>query len=114
MELESENTKKENVILSGWSWIKGIGATIMAKMDDIAKQTKKLAKEDPRKSIHSLKVGLTLTLVSLFYYFQPLYSNFGVSAMWAVTTVVVVFEFTVGKFPCILFLKIVSMYQSLN
>ncbi|XP_073023888.1 aluminum-activated malate transporter 2-like [Primulina eburnea] len=96
MEMESENTKKKSVFLSGWSWIKGIGTTIMAKMDVLAKQTKKMANEDPRKSIHSLKVGLTLTLVSLFYYFKPLYSNFGESALWAVTTVVVVFEFSVG------------------
>ncbi|XP_073269826.1 aluminum-activated malate transporter 2-like [Primulina huaijiensis] len=96
MEMESENTKKKSVFFIGWSWIKGIGTTIMEKMDVLAKQTKKMAKEDPRKSIHSLKVGLTLTLVSLCYYFKPPYSNFGVSAIWAVTTVVVVFEFSVG------------------
>ncbi|XP_075478622.1 aluminum-activated malate transporter 2-like [Primulina tabacum] len=96
MEMEPENTEKVSVFLSGWLWIKGIVAKMMAKIDEIAKQTEKMAKDDPRKLIHSLKVGITLTLVSLFYYFQPLYSNFGVSAMWAVMTVVVVFEFSVG------------------
>ncbi|XP_073290678.1 aluminum-activated malate transporter 2-like isoform X2 [Primulina huaijiensis] len=96
MEMESENTEKVSVCLSGWLWIKGIVAKMMAKIDEIAKQTEKMAKDDPRKLIHSLKVGIALTLVSLFYYFQPLYSNFGVSAMWAVMTVVVVFEFSVG------------------
>ncbi|XP_073027558.1 aluminum-activated malate transporter 2-like [Primulina eburnea] len=96
MEMESENTEKVSVFLSGWLWIKGIVAKMMAKIDEIAKQTEKMAKDDPRKLIHSLKVGIALTLVSLFYYFQPLYSNFGVSAMWAVMTVVVVFEFSVG------------------
>lgn len=60
---------------------------------------KEIAKEDPRKLVHSIKVGLAIALVSLFYYFEPLfdYEGFGVSSMWAVLTVVVVFEFSVGK-----------------
>ncbi|WRX34854.1 Aluminum-activated malate transporter - like 10, partial [Theobroma cacao] len=41
-------------------------------------------------------MGLALTLVSVFYYFQPVYDGFGDNAMWAVLTVVVVFEFSVG------------------
>ncbi|KAM3303207.1 aluminum-activated malate transporter 2 [Capsicum chacoense] len=59
---------------------------------------KKIGEEDPRKLVHSIKVGLAIALVSLFYYFEPLfnYEGFGVSSMWAVLTVVVVFEFSVG------------------
>ncbi|KAK6128424.1 hypothetical protein DH2020_037836 [Rehmannia glutinosa] len=61
-----------------------------------AKEAKKLGEEDPRRIVHSLKVGLAITVVSLLYYFDFLYEGFGVSAMWAVITVVVVFEFSVG------------------
>lgn len=68
------------------------------KVLGICRLTKEIAQDDPRKVIHSLKVGLAISLVSLFYYYQPLYENFGLSAMWAVMTVVVVFEYTVGKF----------------
>lgn len=70
------------------------------KMYSFGSNVKKIAKEDPRKLIHSIKVGLAIALVSLFYYFEPLfdYEGFGVSSMWAVLTVVVVFEFSVGKF----------------
>ncbi|KAG2256564.1 hypothetical protein Bca52824_075858 [Brassica carinata] len=57
---------------------------------------RRVGKEDPRRIVHSFKVGLALALVSSFYYYQPLYDNFGVNAMWAVMTVVVVFEFSVG------------------
>lgn len=71
------------------SWLK-------AKLKSLAKQAKKIAKDDPRKVIHSLKVGLALTFISCFYYFQPVYEGFGGSAIWAVMTVVVMFEFTVG------------------
>ncbi|MQL84719.1 hypothetical protein Taro_017235 [Colocasia esculenta] len=61
-----------------------------------AKNVKKVATDDPRRILHGMKVGLALTLVSLFYYVNPLYEGFGVSAMWAVLTVVVVMEYTVG------------------
>ena len=67
---------------------------------DIAWKIKNLGQDDPRRITHSLKVGLAVSLVSLFYYFDPLYDGFGGSAMWAVLTVVVVFEFSVGKFLC--------------
>ncbi|CAE5966901.1 unnamed protein product [Arabidopsis arenosa] len=60
------------------------------------KNVKKFGKDDPRRIIHSMKVGVALTLVSLLYYVRPLYISFGVTGMWAILTVVVVFEFTVG------------------
>ncbi|KAJ6834400.1 aluminum-activated malate transporter 1 [Iris pallida] len=56
----------------------------------------KIGRDDPRRILHSIKVGLALTLVSVFYYVNPLFNGFGTSAMWAVLTVVVVMEFTVG------------------
>ncbi|KAJ8529308.1 hypothetical protein K7X08_036143 [Anisodus acutangulus] len=56
-----------------------------------------LAVNEPKKVIHCLKVGLALSLVSVFYYMRPLYDGIGGSAMWAVMTVVVVFEYTVGS-----------------
>ncbi|KAH6774801.1 aluminum activated malate transporter family protein [Perilla frutescens var. frutescens] len=96
MEIISGDIEEAGLFLSGWLWIRGIPMNAVAKLVGIAQQARKIAADDPRKLIHSLKVGLALTLVSLFYYFQPLYSSFGVSAMWAVMTVVVVFEFSVG------------------
>jgi len=59
--------------------------------------TWKVGKEDPRRVVHSFKVGMALTLVSLLYLMEPLFKGIGKNAMWAVMTVVVVMEFTVGK-----------------
>ncbi|XP_058758017.1 aluminum-activated malate transporter 14-like [Vicia villosa] len=56
----------------------------------------KVGKDDPRKVVHSLKVGLALTLISLLYLADPLYKGIGKNAVVAVMTVVVVMEFTVG------------------
>ncbi|KAK6776560.1 hypothetical protein RDI58_027561 [Solanum bulbocastanum] len=98
MEIASMNNdeKPSNFFTKGLLWFKSSHEKIFAKIVGIAKQLKTIAKDDPRRVIHSLKVGLSLTLVSLFYYFQPLYNSFGVSTMWAIMTVVVVFEFSVG------------------
>ncbi|KAK4262471.1 hypothetical protein QN277_028027 [Acacia crassicarpa] len=60
----------------------------------------KVGQEDPRRVIHALKVGLSLTLVSLLYLVEPLYKGIGKNAIWAVMTVVVVLEFTAGATLC--------------
>ncbi|XP_016510477.1 aluminum-activated malate transporter 2-like [Nicotiana tabacum] len=96
MEIGSVSHEKAGCFTNGLMCFKSLPRRLFAKLVEIAKQTKKIGKDDPRRVIHSLKVGLALTLVSLFYYFQPLYNSFGVSAMWAIMTVVVVFEFSVG------------------
>ena len=78
-------------------WFMGLPDRAWDKIVNVAKKAKNIGEDDPRKIAHSLKVALALTLVSLFYYFNPLYEGFGVNAIWAVLTVVVVFEFSVGK-----------------
>ncbi|XP_042504620.1 aluminum-activated malate transporter 12-like [Macadamia integrifolia] len=62
--------------------------------------TLKVGREDPRRVIHSLKVGLSLTLVSLLYLLEPLFNGIGQNAIWALMTVVVVLEFTAGATLC--------------
>ncbi|GMH21758.1 hypothetical protein Nepgr_023600 [Nepenthes gracilis] len=64
----------------------------------------KMGVDEPKKFIHGLKVGLALSIVSLFYYVRPLYDGVGSNAMWAILTVVVVFEYTVGA----------TLYKSVN
>lgn len=44
-----------------------------------------------------LKVGLSLALVSIFYYTRLLYDGVGEAAMSSIMTVVAVFEYTVGE-----------------
>ncbi|PON63135.1 Aluminum-activated malate transporter [Parasponia andersonii] len=92
MEIESAAQEKSRV----FAWLKALPGKAKDKIVNVGKSIKKLGKDDPRRVIHSLKVGLALTLVSLFYYWRPLYDGFGMSGMWAVLTVVVVFEFSVG------------------
>lgn len=63
---------------------------------------KRSSKQDMRKLIHSVKVGIALVLVSFLYLLNPLYKQVGENAMWAIMTVVVVFEFFAGLLLCII------------
>nr|GMD42921.1 aluminum-activated malate transporter 8-like [Ipomoea batatas] len=66
------------------------------KIVETAKNVKKIGKDDPRRIMHCAKMAVALTLNSLLYYYNPLYDGFGQSGIWAVLTVILVFEFTVG------------------
>ncbi|KAL5070336.1 hypothetical protein RYX36_021223 [Vicia faba] len=76
-----------------WTFI----ASLYFKLCEFIKKSWEIGVNDPRKFIHCVKVGITLTVVSLFYYLNPLYDGVGGNAMWAVMTVVVVFEYTAGS-----------------
>jgi hypothetical protein len=97
MNIESLSHENGGPFTRGWGWLKAMPEKLWAKAVDVAKKMKKLGEDDPRRIIHSLKVGLALTLVSLFNYIRPLYDGFGDNAIWAVLTVTLVLEFSVGK-----------------
>lgn len=80
-----------------WQGIKGLISGLGLKVWMFLKKAWEMGANDPRKVIHCIKVGLALTIVSLFYFMRPLYDGVGGNAMWAIMTVVVVFEPTVGK-----------------
>lgn len=65
------------------------------------------SKHDTRKLTHSIKVGIALVLVSLLYLLDPLYKQVGENAMWAIMTVVVIFEFYAGLFVYIPFRELI-------
>ncbi|KAL6537869.1 hypothetical protein OROHE_012156 [Orobanche hederae] len=94
--MPSENQENVGCLKRVSGWFKGCLNKIVHAVIKAAKDGKRLGEEDPRRFVHSLKVGTAITAVSLFYYFDFLYQGFGVNAMWAVMTVVVVFEFSVG------------------
>ncbi|PPS15540.1 hypothetical protein GOBAR_AA05038 [Gossypium barbadense] len=96
MDIGSTAQEKARFFAGAWGRFKALPGKLMAIIISIAMSIKKLGQDDPRRLIHSFKVGLALSLVSLLYYARPLYDGFGVAGMWAVLTVVVVFEFTVG------------------
>ncbi|GJU82128.1 aluminum-activated malate transporter 8-like protein [Tanacetum coccineum] len=73
---------------------------IKSAIVEIAKKIKKTGQEDPRRIVHAFKMAFAITLVSLVYYLEPFYNGMGDSGMWAIMTVIVVFEYTVGATLC--------------
>ncbi|KAL6516067.1 hypothetical protein OROGR_019372 [Orobanche gracilis] len=53
-------------------------------------------RSDARRIIHSIKVGIALVTVSLLYMVNPMFNKVGENGMWAIMTVVVMFEFYAG------------------
>ncbi|KAL3518630.1 hypothetical protein ACH5RR_021219 [Cinchona calisaya] len=97
METVSQNQENVGFFSRGRCWFKALWEKLVFKIVETARNARSLGKEDPRRVIHSVKVGFAIALVSLIYYFDPIYDGLRVSAMWAVMTVVVVFEFSVGS-----------------
>lgn len=52
--------------------------------------------DEKRKLVHCIKVGIALVSVSLLYILNPLYDRVGENGMWAIMTVIVIFEFHAG------------------
>ncbi|CAN6169895.1 unnamed protein product [Urochloa humidicola] len=81
---------------SAWRWPLSLAVAARDRVVGFGRMAWKIGADDPRKVAHGFKMALALTLCSIFYYVQPLYTFTGHNAMWAVLTVVVVFEYTVG------------------
>ena len=85
----------------------------LLKIGRFFEKARDIATSEPTKAIHGVKVGVALSLVSLFYYMKPLYDGVGGNAMQAVMTVVVAFEYSVGTYMFILHCRHTSLYFSL-
>ncbi|KAK1429280.1 hypothetical protein QVD17_11486 [Tagetes erecta] len=81
-----------------FSHLKTISSPSKIKHDivDFAINIKSVAVHDPRRIAHSLKVALAITLVSITYFLEPFYNIFSDAGIWAIITVAMVFEYTVG------------------
>ncbi|CAN8312482.1 unnamed protein product [Cochlearia groenlandica] len=66
------------------------------KSHDVLTTAWEMGTSDPRKVIFSAKMGLALTLVSILIFFKLPGSELSNHYLWAILTIVVIFEFSIG------------------
>ncbi|KAF7813575.1 aluminum-activated malate transporter 9-like [Senna tora] len=72
-------------IINGWK-----------TMERVAARAWEMGMADPRKIVFSAKMGLALVLISLLIFLKEPFKDMGRYCVWAILTVVVVFEFSIG------------------
>lgn len=63
---------------------------------DFASKAWEMGRSDPRKVIFAIKMGLALSIVSLLIFWKKSYHDIGQYSIWAILTVIVMFEFSIG------------------
>lgn len=65
-------------------------------LQDFATKAWEMGLSDPRKIIFAIKMGLALAIVSLLIFWKESYHDVGQYSIWAILTVIVMFEFSIG------------------
>ncbi|GAV59189.1 ALMT domain-containing protein [Cephalotus follicularis] len=65
-------------------------------LQNIALVLYQMGRSDPRKVFFAMKMGLSLAVISLLIFFKEPLKSLNQYSIWAILTVVVVFEFSVG------------------
>lgn len=71
--------------------------SFLRNVQDVATNAWHMGISDPRKIMFSAKMGLALVLVSLVIFWKESPKEMSRYSVWAILTVVVVFEFSIGK-----------------
>ncbi|KAM3703233.1 hypothetical protein ACB098_04G080000 [Castanea mollissima] len=81
-----------------WSFgsLKDRVSRLWRTVKDVGYKAWKMGRTDPRKIVFSAKMGLALTLISLLIFLKEPVKELSRYSVWAILTVVVVFEFSIG------------------
>lgn len=90
--------RREGFVSRFFHSIKDHFSKFCSYVPQVAVKAYQIGRSDPRKIIFALKMGLALSIVSLLIFFKQPLSYIGQNSIWAILTVVVVFEFSIGRY----------------
>ncbi|CAI9087035.1 OLC1v1020999C1 [Oldenlandia corymbosa var. corymbosa] len=83
-------------ISRGFCYLRDKCCEFFNSLKQVGVKAYEIGRSDPRKIIFALKMGMALSLVSVLIFFKEPLSYIGQYSIWAILTVVVVFEFSIG------------------
>lgn len=98
-EEDDQEQEKATYKSLGYSWFSVISDKVEAffkNLKYVGFKAWEMGRSDPRKIVFSAKMGLALVLISLLIFFKEPLEELSQYSVWAIFTVVVVFEFSIG------------------
>lgn len=93
-----ESDEEEEAAAAGRWWRRCSDGIVMGwkSVKRVAWNAWEMGRSDPRNIIFSAKMGLALILISLLIFLKEPFKDVSRYSVWAILTVVVVFEFSIG------------------
>lgn len=96
--INNSQCSEEEIVKCGWFGRMSEGfVNFCNNVPQVSVKLYKMGSSDPRKAYFAGKMGLSLAIVSLLIFFKEPLKGASQYSIWAILTVVLVFEFSIGN-----------------
>ncbi|XP_059649459.1 aluminum-activated malate transporter 9-like [Cornus florida] len=96
LENENENENGRSGCMCSFKSMQGKITELRYDLQEFSRKVWEMGRSDPRKFIFAIKMGVALSIVSMLIFCKELSPDINQYSIWAILTVVVMFEFSIG------------------